>query len=61
MSTYHVLLHQTVGTVLDVEAESTEDAIEKAYAEAPSSLCHHCAREVEMGNDWEIFDITEGE
>ncbi|KZL33185.1 MULTISPECIES: hypothetical protein [Rhodococcus] len=59
MATYHAVLNQSVSAVIDVEADNLDDAIDKAYADAPSSLCHHCADKVEMSNDWEIYDVEE--
>lgn len=54
MSLYRVNLTQSVSAVIDVEADSEDDAIDAAHEQAPNSLCNHCANHVEMSNDWEL-------
>lgn len=44
---------------VDVEADNAEEAVEKAYdAVGGASLCHHCARELDVGDP--VFALAYG-
>lgn len=40
----------TASVTVVVEAESVEEAKDKAATEAFATLCHHCSRKVTMGD-----------
>lgn len=48
---------------ITVEADSKEEALQKAMEdwEGPPSLCHQCAKDVEIGDDprWHLNDVEE--
>lgn len=48
-----VSLSGYASTTVEVEADTVEEAAELAEAEAHVSLCHHCARDVEVGDEWD--------
>lgn len=50
MSEYSVYFTQTVGVTVSVEADDIEDAIERAYDEAPGSICAQCSG---WGRSWD--------
>ncbi|AZF09522.1 hypothetical protein C4J93_1308 [Pseudomonas sp. R2-37-08W] len=60
MKTYSVLLTVDASIVVKVEAESEEEAKELAadIAEVPS-ICHHCSRNVQIGEILEAVEATE--
>lgn len=51
MSKWYVSVPVYASATIEVEADTEEDAINKAQEEMPSSLCWSCA------NDFEIGDI----
>ncbi len=53
MNTYRVYFATEASSVVTVEAEDRDDAIDKAYERHYVSLCHQCAHEVELG-DFEV-------
>lgn len=70
MPKYRVTMFFTASKTVEVEAETAEDAIEKAENEKSYvSLCHQCAREVddgleisgEVGPVAELIDESEGD
>jgi predicted Zn-dependent protease with MMP-like domain len=50
---YTVYFTQTASAEVKVEAGDYNDAIERAWEDLPSSLCHHCASQVDLLGDWE--------
>jgi hypothetical protein len=58
MAKYRVAFHATASASVEVEAESEEEAREEAYNELYVSLCHQCARQVDLG-DFEVDDDVE--
>lgn len=62
MTEYTVHFVSSASVWETVEADSPEEAIEKAGPHF--GLCHQCAREGEIGDDWEptvVFDDASGE
>ena len=53
MSEWQVTLVTEASFTCTVEADSEEEALEKAHEQAPHSLCH--AEPVEIG-DWEHYE-----
>lgn len=60
MKTYSVLLTVDASIVVQVEAESEDEAKDLAsdIAEAPR-VCHHCSRNIEIGDILEAVEATE--
>lgn len=56
---YTVVLASSSTTVIDVEADTPEEARERACNEAYVSLCHQCSDSVEVGDDWEPTQVTD--
>ncbi|EFC80166.1 hypothetical protein [Parafrankia sp. EUN1f] len=50
MPRYGVVFTTTASALVKVEADSPEEAREKAPAELDTGLCHHCARRIELGD-----------
>lgn len=50
---YTVHLNGFANTSVTVEADDHDEAIEKACNEARPFICHQCAKEVEVGDEWE--------
>lgn len=50
MTLYGVMFTATASRLEKVEADSPEEAREKARAGVYVSLCHQCAHEVELGD-----------
>jgi hypothetical protein len=47
---------------VEVEAETQEEAEKKAWEKAQfPTLCHHCSNEFDIGEPFEITEITEVE
>ncbi len=58
---YTVYLSGYAETSVTVEAADPDEAIEKACAEANPFICHQCAREIDLGEEWEPNSVfTEG-
>jgi hypothetical protein len=53
---YRVNLLKTISLVITVEAEDEVSALEAAYEEAPSGLCHQCGG---WGQKWGVDDDGE--
>lgn len=59
MPEFTVHFTQTASTSVTVEADDLEAAIEAAWSQAPSGLCHQCSSSrygtpgVELAGDWE--------
>lgn len=56
---YTVALTSGATTVIDVEADTPEEAREKACEEAYVGLCHQCAHDVTVGDEWEPVEVTD--
>ena len=56
---YTVVLVAGATTVVDVEANTADEAREKACEEAYVSLCHQCAHDVTVGDEWEPVQVTD--
>lgn len=55
MSNYYVPFYTYASAGVEVEAESVEEAIEKAWdAFDGPSLCHHCSNGLDLNGDWEM-------
>lgn len=55
---YRVVLEQIASTVIDVEADDIDAAIDEAWQEAPSGLCAQCSGwnnppGVNLAGEWE--------
>lgn len=63
MTTYRVYLQQMAGTAVTVEADDEDQAIDKAYDNAPSGLCAQCAGfgqspGIDLSGDWQLDEVT---
>lgn len=62
---YRVYLQQMASVAITVEADSREEAMDKAYDQAPGGLCAHCAGAfssdpgIDLSGDWEIANEDE--
>lgn len=54
---YTVYFTATVSTAVTVEADSPDDAEEKAYDQLPSGLCHWCASTINSPGEWDLEDV----
>jgi hypothetical protein len=54
-----VSVRYDASTTIVVEASSAEDAKEKAMQSAYVSLCHQCAKELDLGDPVEATDAWE--
>ena len=52
---YRIFVPVGATAILEVEADSKEEALEQIYA---PSVCHQCTRDVELG---ELYDEDEAE
>ena len=61
MSKYQVSIIIAASNGIEVEADSPEEAAEIAYRhdKAFPMLCHHCAREVEIGDTYNVIVYDE--
>lgn len=50
---YTVYLSGHAETSVTVEADDHDEAIEKACSEANPFICHQCAREIQVCEEWE--------
>lgn len=52
MATYTVVMVHDASTAVEIDAESFDEAVEKALETPESSpiLCHQCAHNVELGD-----------
>lgn len=50
---YLVSMSTGASGVVEVEADSPDEAVDKACEEMYVSICHQCAREVTVGDEWE--------
>jgi hypothetical protein len=55
---YSVVMVAGATIVVDVEADSPDTARERAREEAYASLCHKCANDVTLGDEWEPVQVT---
>lgn len=56
---YTVVMIAGATIVVDVEADSPDAARERACEEAYASLCHQCAHDVTLGDEWEPIQVTD--
>lgn len=58
---YSVMYSTTLTAVVEVEAESSAAARDKANttADLPHALCHQCSDEAEINGEWEISEVLE--
>lgn len=54
---YKVYLNGHASASVEVEADDIDEAREKAENEVYVSLCHQCAHEVEVSDDWETHSV----
>lgn len=57
MTKYRLFFSQTAGAYATVEADSLDDAIERAYDELPSGVCAQCSgwgrnSGISLDGDW---------
>jgi hypothetical protein len=61
---YSVQYTTWASCVIKVDADNPADAREKASAafqeEGPGGLCHHCAQQIDLGDDWEQEEFEDG-
>ncbi len=60
MTEYNVLVGFDCNVSIEVEADSPEEARDKAQAEASVSLCHQCARDVNMNDQTYVIVESDG-
>lgn len=53
MNNYTVYFSTPAETFVKVQAEDVDEAIDAAWDEVHVTLCHQCAREVDMAGVWE--------
>jgi hypothetical protein len=58
MATYQIYFTQTASTVVNVEADDFEEAIELAYNKLPAGLCAQCSGwgrgpAIDLSGEWE--------
>jgi hypothetical protein len=58
MSNYIVHFVTGASTSVRVEADNPDDAIKKAANEVNVSICHQCADEFDLGDEWEPEVVT---
>ena len=59
-----VMIPIHASTIVEVEADTKEEAIQKGYEEAAPSLCHQCSHEVQidcLNDDEGVADAWESE
>jgi len=56
---YYVSIGYYASFNVKVEADSKEEALDKAYDESPPSLCHHCSTNLEVGEVIENSELIE--
>ena len=64
MPEYTVTFTTVASVNVRVEADDVDDAIDKAWDDAAITLCHQCARKVEVGDELEpdrVFDESTGD
>lgn len=54
---YHVIFEVYASTTVTVEADSEEQARDKAYKEVGPSLCHQCSNELNIDDVGEIVAV----
>lgn len=59
MKTYLVAFVSTAATYVEVEADSPDEAEEKAWFEINGTLCHQCSSNVELSGDWDTDTVEE--
>lgn len=60
MRRYSVLITVDASIVVEVEATDEESAKEEAFSQASNpSVCHHCAKQVQLGDLLEAVEVTE--
>ncbi|MGV8064590.1 hypothetical protein PJP13_24305 [Mycobacterium kansasii] len=58
---YTVYLSGHAETSVTVEADDPDEAIDKACNAVHPFICHQCAREIDLGDEWEPNAVfTEG-
>ena len=57
---YDVVIEVLASIIVTVEADSKEEAAERAYEEAGGcpSMCHHCARKIDLSDLGDILEVT---
>ena len=63
---YRVFFEQTASSVVEVEAENEETAVDLAYKELPPGVCASCAGwggqpGVDLAGEWEMYEVLEVE
>ncbi|MBO0676860.1 hypothetical protein JRC04_05245 [Mycolicibacterium sp. S2-37] len=61
MSEFTVYFSAGASTAVKVDAEDYDAAIEEAYNDLPGSLCHQCAREIELSGDWDVDAVYDAD
>jgi hypothetical protein len=56
---YLVIFNVHASASAEVKAESREEAEEKAARKVHPSVCHQCARDVQIGDVGEVVDMIE--
>lgn len=64
MPIYRVVLQQMASTVIEVEAEDPNSAIDKAIEQEPGGLCASCSGwnnppGIDLSYDWEPTEVTD--
>lgn len=56
---YTVLLQSAAGTWVDVEADTPQEAAQRGEEDAHVSICHQCAGQVDVGDEWEVVEVLD--
>lgn len=56
---YLVAFTSTASTYVEIDADSPEEAEEKAWFQIDAGLCHQCSSGVELSGDWDIDMVEE--
>ena len=60
MKRWRVFFSIGASTAVEVEADTRQGAIDRAYEEAcPPTLCHHCSDRIELGDIVDAVDVEE--
>ena len=61
MTKYYVTIAYSASKSVEVEANSPQEAANKAYEseDAYVSLCHQCSREIDIGDPYRVYVYNE--
>lgn len=59
MPKYLIAYTSIVETYVEIEADTLEEAEEEGWMKIDASLCHQCARGIDLSGDWDQCSIEE--